>query len=339
MTDLVTGATGFIGAHVLYQLVCKKGKARALYRNRDRIGVTEKIFGYYETDAPEAMKQVEWVPGDVTDLPGLMEVTRDVSCVYHVAGRVTFSKRERKDADLVNIGGTANIVNACLENGVQRLCHVSSIAVLGDAENGGMIDETVLNRPAASHSYYGKGKYLGEMEVWRGICEGLEAVIVNPSVVIGPGFWLGAGAPLFTRVYRGLSFYPGGQCGYVDVRDVASFMIRLAESDISGKRFILSAENLSHRDFINLVADAMGKKRPVYRVTRAAGTAACLVEKLRSWVTGQAPSLYRHALKIAEEKTSYDNRKVLDAVGGSFVSIQDSVSDAVQLFLSEMGDR
>lgn len=334
--NLVTGATGFVGSHVLYRLIKLNRPVKALYRNPGKIKHVKKIFGYLDNAASELLDRITWVQGDISDYQLVMECMKDVSCVYHVAGQVSFLRTGPQTMEQVNVKGTENIVNACLEQNVGKLCHVSSIAALGESEDGQMIDESVLWQPGISTSPYALTKYRGEMEVWRGIYEGLQAVIVNPSLVTGPGMWLGPGAPLYTRVYKGLSFYPEGSCGYVDVRDVAEIMVKLMDSGITAERFILNAENLKYRDFINLVADAMYKKRPYIPLSPFIIKMACIAEKLRSFMTGIPPAITKQALKAAAACTSYSNQKIIDALKIGFIPIQDSVQYAARVFLAEM---
>lgn len=337
--NLVTGATGFIGSHVLYRLVKLNRPVKALYRSPEKIKYVKRIFGYLDDAVSELLDRITWVRGDVSDYQLVMDCMKDVSCVYHVAGLVSHTRKGARIMEQVNFKGTENIVNACLEQNVGKLCHVSSIAAIGISEDNQMIDESILWQPGISASQYALTKYRGEMEVWRGIYEGLKAVIVNPSLVIGPGMWLGPGAPLYTKVYKGLSFYPEGSCGYIDVRDVAEIMIKLMDSGITAERFILSAENLKHRDFINLVADAMHRKRPYIPVNPFIVIMACIAEKIKSLLTGIPPIITKQALETAAACTSYSNQKIIDALEVGFIPIQDSVRYAARIFLAEREKR
>ncbi len=337
--NLVTGATGFIGSHVLYRLAKLNRPVRALYRNTEKIKHVKRVFGYMDHAASELLDRITWVQGDVSDYQFVMDCMKDVSWVYHVAGLVSHTRKGVRAMEQVNVKGTENIVNACLEQNAGKLCHVSSIAALGISEDGQMVDESVLWQPGISTSQYALTKYRGEMEVWRGIYEGLQAVIVNPSLVIGPGMWLGPGAPLFTRVYKGLSFYPEGSCGYVDVRDVAEIMIKLMDSGIAAERFILNTDNLKHRDFINLVADAMHKKRPYIPVNPFIIKMACIAEKFRSLIAGTSPIITKQALETAAASISYSNQKIVDALEVDFIPVHDSVQHSARIFLAEMEQR
>jgi len=184
---MVTGATGFLGAHVLYELSGRGLRVNALYRDRQKINNVKKIFGYYRDDITQLWNRINWIEGDILDYYSLRENLKDIKEVYHTAGLVSFDNRDKKRLNRINARGAAHIVNACLEQGVDKLCHVSSIATLGESDGSELIDENLMWNPGNSASAYAVSKLSGEMEIWRGIHEGLQAVIVNPSVIIGPG--------------------------------------------------------------------------------------------------------------------------------------------------------
>jgi nucleoside-diphosphate-sugar epimerase len=330
--NLVTGATGFIGSHVLYTLLKSGRHARAVYRNPSRIEITRKIFGFYDENPDALIKKAEWVQAELSDMQSVSESMEDIKHVYHAAGLISYLPGEKKLLETVNIKGTENVVNACLEKGVKKLMYVSSVASLGDIA-GGPADESSHWKPGKSNSRYSYTKYKGEMEVWRGMNEGLDSVIVNPSVVIGPGMWFGASGAIIEELNRGLRFYTEGAAGYVDVRDVASALIKLADSDIKGERFILNSENMHHRDVIDLFADALGKKRPAYRVTPFMAYPAIYTEKLISALTGRRPRFTDETLKTAAAITSYDNGKIKKTLGFGFIPVKDSVKFASDIYL------
>jgi dihydroflavonol-4-reductase len=332
----VTGAGGHLGSHVLYELVKANRSVRALYRNENKLAFVKKIFSYYQPDQPGLFNNIEWVQGDINDYLSLTEYMKDVSQVYHIAGLVSFDDRDRQKLFLNNAIGTANVVNACLEKSIEKLCHVSSIAALGEFNDRGLINENVIWNQGLSASAYAISKFRAEMEVWRGIYEGLNAVIVNPSVIIGPGMWRGPGKSLFSEIYKGLKYYPSGSSGYVDVRDVARSMIQLTNGNFSGERYIVNAENIKHRTYLNLLADAMERTRPRFRITPILAKIASKAEAIRSSVTGQSPRINIKTLEIASEKLAYSNAKICDTLDMAFIPIEESVQFSVKLFLNDM---
>ena len=333
--DLVTGATGFIGSHILHRLLTEGRQVRAVFRDRRKIEITKKIFSYYGSSGNLA-DRAEWVEGDITDIQSVTENMEGIGNVFHAAGLVSYASCDRKLLDTVNSKGTANVVNACLEKSVRRLIHLSSVASLGNVP-GVKSDENSMWKHSSFKSDYSVSKYRGEMEVWRGINEGLSAVIVNPSVVIGPGAWLTAAGPLFDRVSKGLKYYPVGAAGYVDVRDVAGIMVTLSDMEIEGERFILNSENISHREVIGLIADVLGTPRPEYDVTAVLGKVACGIETVRSKIAGKRPRITTSALETASDVTSYNNEKISNLLKTGFISVKDSIDFSVKIYKKEKG--
>jgi dihydroflavonol-4-reductase len=246
---LVTGGTGMLGAHLLYKLTKSNSKIRATKRKSSDLSMVERIFSYFDNDYKSLFEKIEWMEADILDPESILTVMKDVDFVYHSAAMVSFDPSDYDKLLHVNIKGTKNVVNAALEHGVKKFCHVSSTSALGDAINGESITEETFRNPKMKHSGYSISKYLSELEVWRGITEGLNAVIVNPSVVLGAGNWETGSPSIFSAVNDGMRFYTEGSMGYVDVVDVVEIMIRLMESEISGERYIVSAENISFKDF------------------------------------------------------------------------------------------
>ncbi len=330
---LVTGGTGHLGAHLLYQLVNGNKPVRAIVRNHSRIEITRKIFALYSQDPDTLIRRIDWVEGDVTDYSSILDALKDVSVVYHAAGFVSFNDRHKKKLENVNSTGTANIVNGCFEAGVKRLCHVSTIATLGETSNNETLTETLIWNQGESATAYAKSKFRGEMEVWRGIYEGLNAVIVNPSVIIGPGMWLGHGNDILKSVYKGFKYYTSGSTGFVDVRDVAKIMVLLTEGSWQGERYILNSENLSHKIILDYIATEMDKPKPSVMISPGLAKVALYIENIRAFLTGTSPRLSSKSLEIAFENLNYSNQKILEIPGVKFLSVQESISDTVKGYL------
>ncbi len=258
---LVTGATGLVGSHLVLHLLENKENVRAIYRNSKTIAKTKSLFQLYNKAAE--FERIEWICADITDVPSLELVFENINSVYHCAALISFDPKDEDQLRKINIEGTANIVNFCLANKIQKLCYVSSIAALGDLKEG----ETVLNEETEwnsekYHSDYAISKYGAEIEIWRGQQEGLEVVIVNPGVILGPGFWDSGSGELFTKVKNGLSFYTQGATGFVSVNDLVKTMIQLMKSSINGERFIIIAENIGFETLLNTIAKSLAVKSP-----------------------------------------------------------------------------
>lgn len=261
---LVTGGTGLVGAHLLVHLA-EQGESnlRALYRNAKHIEKTKKLFEWYQKS--NLFDTIEWMQADILEVPSLEKAFENVDWVYHCAGFISFNPDDEEALRKVNIEGTANIVNFCIDKKIKKLCHVSSIAALGDlTKNEEFITESTEWNPEVLHSDYAISKYGAEMEVWRGQQEGLQVVIVNPGIILGPGFWSQGSGVLFLSVKKGFSFYTKGATGFVAVTDVVKAMRLLMKSDCNGERFILISENITYQDIIYKIAVKIGAKKPIF---------------------------------------------------------------------------
>jgi len=245
---LVTGGTGFLGAYLLAYLVKKGYQIKAIKRKTSSMDLVKNI-----------QHKIEWLEGDILDTPFLETAMKGVQQVYHAAAIVSFDPRDAAFMLKVNAEGTANLVNAALYEGVEKLVHVSSIAALGRKEFQPNINETAQWENSKENSNYAISKFKAECEVWRGMQEGLKIAILNPSVIIGAGNWKQGSCQLIQKVAKGLQFYPKGSTGFVDVRDVARAAILLMESDISGERYILNGANWSYQKFFTQTALALNQ--------------------------------------------------------------------------------
>ncbi|MBI4649484.1 MAG: NAD-dependent epimerase/dehydratase family protein [Bacteroidia bacterium] len=331
----VTGGTGLIGSHLLFDLVSMGEWVRAIVRDDKNLAVVRKIFGYYTDRADELFGRIEWVYGDILDYDALLIQMQGVKQVYHAAALISFHQSHNDNVMNTNIQGTVNIVNASLENKIEKLCHVSSIATLGSPINGEPIDEHTEFEHHGDHSTYSKSKYYSELEVWRGISEGLNAVIVNPSVVLGPGHWQRHSSAFFNLVWNGMKFYTTGTNGYVDVRDVVQCMTQLMNSDISAERFILSSENLSYRDILNMISGAFNKRRPYIYASPFVSSIAWRLEKIRSLFSGTCPRITCRSMKTAHIKQLYSNKKIINAIPYKFRKIDTAIHEIAELFMRE----
>jgi dihydroflavonol-4-reductase len=335
----VTGGTGFLGSHLLCNLAETGKPVRALYRDKKKIDLFRKFAAFYPPETRSKMENIEWVEGDVTDFSCLMEYLEGVSEVYHAAGFVSYNRKDRKKLFDINIRGTANMVNASMENHVSRFCHVSSIAALGESTDGEPVSENILWNRDDHANLYSLSKFHGEMEVWRGIHEGLPAVIVNPSVIVGPGMWYGLSADVFRQVAGGMKFYPTGSSGYVDVRDVAKAMIMLTNRAVTAERFIVSSENLKHREVLLYLSEAMHHPAPKYPLTPFLIRTACLLESGKALLTGNKPRITMDSMKTSVSETSYANEKLRNILSFNYIPIRETVRSSVSMFLNEPGEK
>lgn len=331
---LVTGASGLVGSHLLYELVSAGEMVRALIRSEESIEKIQSVFSYYTGEADELIRQVDWVYGDVTDVTSLIDTFEEVSEVYHCAAYVSFSGSALKTMKKINVEGTKHIVDICLDLGVRKLVHVSSIAAIGKTEPGKLITEEA-KWPQGDISPYSRTKTDSELEIWRGLCEGLNAAIVNPSVIIGPGNWHASSGRLFSQTYKGMKFYTSGSTGFVDVRDVAKIMVNLMKSDITGERFILNAANLSYRDLFNQIAVSLGKQSPKIYAHPLLSQLAWRIEFILDKLFRREPTLTKYSARTAYTHQHYSSAKVGKNLNIKFRPIEQSVKETAELFLRD----
>jgi len=333
----VTGGTGLVGSHLLYHLSQKEEKIRALRRSVFSVKETEKVFSYYTSEPKKYLSRIEWVEGDILDFGSLLNAFENVDKVYHVAAVVSF---DQQDADVImetNITGTANVVNACLEKKIKKLAYVSSVAALGRAGNNGVITEKTEWRPGQKNTVYALSKYEAEREVWRGMAEGMKVVIVNPTIILGPGNFDHGSSKMFQTVYNGLKVYTGGVNGYVDVNDVAKALILLMESNISGEQYVLNGENISYKKLFGLMAAALKVDSPKYKAGKLLSELSWRILKIQSVFTGKRPLITKETAKTANSVFQYSNEKFKQTTGMKFTPIREIIQQTAQIFLKQKG--
>ena len=316
---LVTGATGLVGSHLLKELTGRGCTVRALYRS----AIPSSDFN----------GKVQWVRGDILDVVSLEEAMKGVTQVYHCAAVVSFHPKRKQQLHQTNIEGTANVVNACLDAGVQKLLFVSSVAALGRIRENEAINETMNWTAETSNSEYGKSKYLAEMEVWRGIGEGLNAVMVNPVIILGAGDWESGSSGIFKSAYEAFPWYTDGVSGFVDVQDVVRAMVLLMEKDISAQRFILSGYNVPYRTIFTVAAQQFGKRPPHKKVTPLLAEIVWRLEAIKGKITGKGPLLTRETARTAQAKVYFNNEKLLQYLPGFQYT---PLTDTIQRVCSEL---
>lgn len=322
---LVTGGTGFLGAYIIRELVEKGYAVRAIRRS--------PILPVFI--APAIGQQVEWVSGDILDVTGLEEVMEGVDAVIHAAAKVSFSARDRRELFSTNIDGTANVVNIALEKNIRRFIYISSVAALGRAGNGEHVTEEKKWGDSKWNTNYAISKFHGEVEVWRGIGEGLPAAIVNPSTLLGYGDWNSSSCTLFRSAFREFPWYTEGVNGFVDVADAARAVVCLLESDVIGQRYILNGDNWTFRHLFENMADGFGKKRPYREATPVLAGFAWRMARFKSYFTGQPSLLTRESARVARSKTFFDNNKILQQLPGfRFTPLEETIKTACKAYLS-----
>jgi nucleoside-diphosphate-sugar epimerase len=278
---------------------------------------------------------IEWVNGDLLDIYSLYDSLEGVTQVYHCAAVVSFDKADKNQIMKTNVGGTTNLVNAALDKNIEKLCYVSSIAAIGKPENGDFISEKFFWKFSKNHSVYSMSKYDAEREVWRGIAEGLNAVIINPSIILGPGNWNSGSSRLITSVWDGLKFYTKGVNGYVDVRDVAKTMILLMNSEINSERYIVSSENIDYQTLFNYIAAGLNKTPPKYKAAKFLSELVWRADKIKTSILKTKPLITKETARTANAKSYYSNEKIISAINYKFIPVAQSIEHICKLFIQD----
>lgn len=325
---LVTGGTGFLGSYIIKLLVEKGYRVRAIRREK-------AVLPFY---IPKGIfEKVEWITGDILDVLSLEEAMEGVDQVIHAAAVVSFLKADRRKMYLVNVEGTANVVNIAIEKKVKRLVYISSVAALGRTAHGGSVNEDRKWEDNKINTHYARSKYKAELEVWRGSGEGLNTIILNPSTILGYGDWNSSSCAIFKSVYNEFKWYSPGINGFVDVEDVAKATVLLMESNISDKRYIVNGDNWHFKQLLETMAINFQKKKPYKETTPTLIAIAWRMEKLKSMLNGHRPLLTKESARIAHSKTYFENAKLLAALEGfSFTPLQESIQNACEKYLAAL---
>ena len=328
---LVTGGTGLLGAHLLLAF-CKQGHdVVATRRSTSDMKLLHSIFGIQRS----LLNHITWLTGDLCDPIFADEVTRNVQTVFHCAGKVSFGAGEYDSLIKTNVDATANIANSSLVNGVEHFIHVSSVAAIGRTENQTIITENTEWKPSSYNSNYAVSKYEGEMEVWRAIAEGLNAVIVNPVLILGHGNWTTDSTSIIGRVFNGMPFYTNGGNGFVDVDDVVRILLWLSENKICNERYIICGANKKYKDVLDTICIELDRKPPTIEAGKFLCALAWRWEKMKSMITGTPSVITKETISTALNTSEYDSSKIIALTKMTFTPFEETVEKYCKIFLEE----
>ena len=317
----ITGATGFIGSHIARRYLADGHPVTALYRPQNGYGLLSDVA-----------EQITWHAGDVLDIPSLEAAIEANIDVIHAAAIVSFVPKDRDRMEHINVEGTANIVNVCLKAGVRKLGYISSVAAMGrpTAKGGRTSESTPINEDqkwedSPNNSVYAKTKYWAELEVWRGVAEGLNVVIVNPSIVLGAGDWSRSSLQLIKYVHDERPFYPAGLVNYVDVLDVTDVLMKLMQSDRTSQRFILNGGTIPYRSLLEQIAAVLGKHPPMRQIPPTLTRLLWPLEAVRAWLIGKAPLITRETARSASSLYQYDGHKIEEVLDFQYRPLSDTL--------------
>lgn len=312
----MTGGFGLVGSFVIRRLLTEGFYVKTLRRSESDTRCLSDV-----------LEQIEIIRGDILDVVLLEDIIKDVDYVVHTAGIVSYDPADREEIFKINVEGTSNLVNAALSFPVKKFCHVSSVATLGRGQGEKVVvDEETPRSDVHEQVYYAQSKYLSEKEVWRGVCEGLPAVIVNPSVILGPGDIRKSSTRLFGHILRKKNYYPSGKFNYIDVRDLADIIFRMLISDVSGERFIAGAGAVSYKEFFRKTAKHLNGKIPKFEINYSLARFIEKVDKLRTFLFGGSRVVTKESIETLRSNTNYDNTKIKQFFGVEFRNLDDTVS-------------
>lgn len=339
----ITGGTGLLGSHLLLSLVKEHNEVLALKRSTSDLDEVRRVFGYYistedgitkEDELDKLFGRIRWVDADILNLADMEEALVGVEQVYHCAATVSFQPKDRQKIIRLNTDSTACVVSACLATGVRKLLHVSSTSAIGRPPAGSPAKESMIWSPTKTSTAYAESKFRSEMEVWRGMEEGLDAVIVNPSIILGAGFWERGSSSMFSRVAKGLKYAAPGITGYVGVQDVVSAMIHLMNSEISGERFILSEGNYSYAEVFAMIGEALGTSRRLKLVTPPLMRNLSRLDAFAGFFTGKRRLTSEH-VRAAFGEVRFSSEKIKSAMGMEFTPLEKVIGEVAELYRSD----
>jgi nucleoside-diphosphate-sugar epimerase len=324
---LLTGATGLVGGHMLVRLFKSGKNVRCLIRSSSSLEQLKLICTFYNQPFEDLNNAVEWVQGDTLDFIGLCSIMKQVTEVYHCAAMVSFRSKNRVELFQTNVQGTSNMVDAALMEGVGKFCFVSSIAALGSTPDQTPVMEDTPRKNEEKTSAYSESKFRTELEVWRAISEGLNAVIVNPGVILGPGNPDAGSLLLFQVGRKGMPFFTRATTGYVDVRDVCDISIELMERGLFQKRYVLISENAHNGTVFGLIGKEFGKNAPRIQAGKALLCIGVLFSAIAGRFTGKPSQLTLDTIKSAQNPQVYSNERIHKTLDYSFIPLQQTIRE------------
>lgn len=337
--NLVIGATGILGGHVVLKLLQNNQPVIAGKQKTSDLKKVEKLFSYYDPNYKLLFEKIKWIDVDVNDIYSIEEALEGITNVYNCSGFVSFNKIDRKKLFQINESGTANLVNACLQMNISALCHVSSVATVNNSDYILPLNESVFWKSSGKESDYAISKYNGEREVWRGIEEGLNAVIVNPGVILSSGFWNQSSSQLFDVCYKGNKFYTDGQAGYIAATDVAACMIELVEKRLFANRYILIEDNYSFKEILSSIQTRLNRQKPSISAGKNLLELARIMDAIISAFSGKPRRITKPVIYAGLNKQSYSNNKIKEVFSMSFTPVNQAIEKICRDFLADKNSK
>lgn len=330
MEFFLTGGTGLLGTYFLIQALEQGHGVTAIYRSEKSKQITSKVFASLGSDILEKYSKINWVKANLLNPLEFDELILPHHTVVHCAGMVSFLPSDEQEMYKSNFVGTQNLVNVCIDKGVKKLIHISSVSTL--CKEVELRDESSFQRPAKEAGFYGKSKYLAEMEVWRGMQEGLNACVLSPSIILGAHDWNKGSSKMFDVAYKGLLFYTQGKTGFVDVNDVAKAILVVAKTETKQKRYCLNAENIFYKDFFEKLHLAFGKPMPKYKAGKFLTSLYWRFQWLKSKIVNSAPLVTKESANTAHSIRLFSGDRFAEEFGFLYTPIDKSVASITKKY-------
>lgn len=330
---LVTGGTGLAGAHLLLHLLQTGASVKAIHRKKSNLIEVEKVFGYYTEQSKELFQKISWVEADLNDLPALEIAFENVTHVYHCAALISFDPNDYEQLRTVNIEGTKNIVNLCIANGIKKLCYISTIGAIGRTVDNNQEATEDTDWHTHQSNVYAMTKMDAELEVWRGAQEGLPVVIINPGVILGPGFWNTGTGILFKTAFKARKYYPPGGTGFITVSDVVNIMVQLMVSSITNEKYILVADQLSYKEILYKITQAFGKPSPSRELKFWELEILWRLDWLRNMFWKSGRKLTKISVSSLRKNQMFNSDKIKNQLGYTFEALDGTIELSCKKFM------
>ena len=330
-TFFITGGTGLVGSHFLFE-ISKKYKVKALSRDHSRCKFVRELFDYYDPENAQARwDNIQWIKGDLENIPLLEESLNNVDYVIHAAAFVSFYKKDFNDLLKNNFEGTRNLINVCLVQNIKKILHISSVAVFGKNPNNQPISEFNRWKDSPDNSGYSISKYLAEREVWRGLEEGLKGVILNPSIILGPGRIDESSSRLFQNVFEEGKYYPPGANAFIGVHDVVRAGLIFLENELDREQFILNADNISYQSLMSNIAKSAGVKAPSKEISKSTINIAYFLETIMK-IFGRKSKLTKENIRSMFQTTEFNGTKITNTIGFDYTPLDPVIQEAIKFY-------
>lgn len=326
-----------VGSHLLLELVKSGDKVRAIHRKDSDLQAVKRVFSYYipldEIDF--LFGKIEWKEADLNDIPALTEAFSGVTTVYHCAALISFNPSDEKSLRKINIEGTANIVNLCVVFKIEKLCYISSVAAMDISLGEKFVTENFTWNQEKYHNEYAISKHGAEIEVWRGTQEGVPAIILNPGVILGPGFWNTGSGQLFIKTDEGLNYHFPKTTGFVGVQDVVTAAITVMGSNIQNEQYIMAGENLSFKEVLELVAESIQKPSPKKPLKPWMVFIGWIYQSIANFLFGAEKLITREDYKTLFKHSFYSSAKLKSEFSFKYTPIREVIFETGKIFRKE----